>query len=124
MKQNTIVIKRCSGSLNKTRKKKKKKKKKMLRKKKRASFGNKMCGVNETQSEIEMASSVSGDGRASFYSMSNGILPALGAESTRKMKLNHFIISPFNPIYRSLFGCLLLLFSHCYACIQYIWLVD
>ncbi|KAK1375854.1 Potassium channel [Heracleum sosnowskyi] len=97
MKQNAIVINKCSGSSNRTKKKKKKMK---LRKKNKVSFGSKIWGANETQSEIEMVSSVSADERASFYSMSNGILPALGAESTRKMKLNHFIISPFNSTYR------------------------
>lgn len=105
MKRNAIAINKCSGSSNTTRKKKKMK----TKKKKKVSFGGKICGVNETQSEIEVVSTISGDERASFYSMSNGILPALGAESTRKVKLNHLIISPFNPVYRSLFSSLLFL---------------
>lgn len=108
------------------RREKNKRRKMKLRKKKKVSFGNKIPGVNETQSEIEMVSNISGDDRASFYSMSNGILPALGAESTRKMKLNHLIISPFSAGYRSLFDSFLLLFLICYACIQNLlfWLVD
>lgn len=92
MKQNA----KCSGCSNRFRRKKKMK----LKKKKKVGFGNNISGVNETQSEIEMVSTVSGEERASIYSMSNGILPALGAESTGKLKLNNLIISPFNPLYR------------------------
>ncbi|KAL1826885.1 hypothetical protein ACET3Z_005297 [Daucus carota] len=92
MKQNA----KCSGCSNRFRRKKKMK----LKKKKKVGFGNNISGVNETQSD-EMVSTVSGDERASIYSMSNGILPALGAESTGKLKLNNLIISPFNPLYRS-----------------------
>ena len=87
-------------------------KKMKLKKKNKVSFGSDIAGVNEneTQSEIEMVSTVSGDERASIYSMSNGILPALGAESTGKLKLNNLIISPFNPVYRFVFSFLCMCF--------------
>ncbi|KAJ6355622.1 hypothetical protein OIU77_006081 [Salix suchowensis] len=49
------------------------------------------CG----QDELEQ---LSRDG--SHYSLSTGILPSLGARSNRRVKLNRFIISPYNRRYR------------------------
>ncbi|KAJ7978863.1 Potassium channel like [Quillaja saponaria] len=49
-----------------------------------------MCG----QEEIEL----SRDG--SQYSLSNGVLPSLGARSNRRVKLRRFIISPYDRRYR------------------------
>lgn len=37
----------------------------------------------------------------SHYSLSGGILPSLGARSSRSVKLRCFIISPFDARYRS-----------------------
>lgn len=55
-----------------------------------------MCGQ-----ELEQMSSVD---QGSQYSLSDGILPSLGAASRnhRKPKLRRFIISPFDPHYKSL----------------------
>lgn len=54
-----------------------------------------MCGQ-----ELEQMSSVD---QGSQYSLSDGILPSLGAASRnhRRPKLRRFIISPFNPHYKS-----------------------
>lgn len=68
---------------------------------KNVSFTGTMCGVREMQSEIEKVSTI--DEGHSYYSLSNGILPALGAaHSTNKLKIHCYIISPFNPLYRFL----------------------
>lgn len=67
-------------------------------KKKKFSFLGKMCGAKEIRSEIEKVSAI--DEQNSHYSDSVGILPALGAHSHSKIKLPHYIISPFNPSYR------------------------
>lgn len=58
-----------------------------------------MCGQ-----ELEQMSSVD---QGSQYSLSDGILPSLGAASRnhRKPKLRRFIISPFDPHYKSLSIC-------------------
>ncbi|KAJ6914034.1 potassium channel AKT1-like isoform X3 [Populus alba x Populus x berolinensis] len=54
-------------------------------------FGVSVCG----QEELER---LSRDG--SHYSLSTGILPSLGARSNRRVKLNRFIISPYDRRYR------------------------
>lgn len=69
-------------------------------KKKKLFFEGKMCGAKEIQSDIEKVSAI--DEQNSYYSDSVGILPALGAHSHSKIKLPHYIISPFNPFYRFL----------------------
>lgn len=51
-----------------------------------------MCG----QPELEL----SRDG--SHYSLSTGILPALGARSSRRVKLRPFVLSPYDRRYRFL----------------------
>ncbi|XP_030549976.2 potassium channel AKT1-like [Rhodamnia argentea] len=50
-----------------------------------------MCGQEELQD-------LSRDG--SHYSLSTGILPSLGARSSRRIKLRRFIISPYDRYYR------------------------
>ncbi|KAK6116866.1 hypothetical protein DH2020_049396 [Rehmannia glutinosa] len=57
-----------------------------------------MCGMREIESEIER---LSRDERSSHYSMSTGILPALGVHSNRRVKLRPFIISYLDPRYRA-----------------------
>ncbi|XP_038701134.1 potassium channel AKT1-like [Tripterygium wilfordii] len=57
----------------------------------RGVFGVSVCG----QEGIEQ---MSRDG--SHYSLSNGILPSLGARSNRRVKLRRFIISPYDRRYR------------------------
>ena len=57
----------------------------------RAGFGVSVCG----QEEIEQ---LSRDG--SHYSLSTGILPSLGARSSRRIKLRRFILSPYDRRYR------------------------
>ncbi|KAL9667363.1 hypothetical protein QQ045_001717 [Rhodiola kirilowii] len=61
-----------------------------------------MMGVNggvmvraASVEEIEMLSR-----EGSQFSLTTGVLPPLGARSTRRVKLRHFIISPFDPNYR------------------------
>lgn len=54
-------------------------------------FGVTPCGQEEFQD-------ISRDG--SHYSLSTGILPSLGARSSRRVKLQRFIISPYNRSYR------------------------
>ncbi|KAL9247847.1 hypothetical protein vseg_021232 [Gypsophila vaccaria] len=46
---------------------------------------------------------------ASQYSLSNGILPSLGARSNRRVALRRRIVSPFDPHYRTWEGFLVLL---------------
>jgi len=62
----------------------------------RGVFRVSVCG----QEELEQ---LSRDG--SHYSLSTGILPSLGARSNRRVKLNRFIISPYDRRYR--WSCLL-----------------
>lgn len=50
-----------------------------------------------SQEEIEMLSR-----EGSQFSLTTGILPPLGARSTRRVKLRHFIVSPHDRRYRSL----------------------
>ncbi|XP_065626457.1 potassium channel AKT1 isoform X2 [Quercus suber] len=57
----------------------------------RAGFRVSVCG----QEEIEQ---LSRDG--SHYSLSTGILPSLGARSSRRIKLRSFILSPYDRRYR------------------------
>lgn len=57
----------------------------------RAGFRVSVCG----QEEIEQ---LSRDG--SHYSLSTGILPSLGARSSRRIKLRRFILSPYDRRYR------------------------
>ncbi|XP_011013838.1 PREDICTED: potassium channel AKT1-like isoform X3 [Populus euphratica] len=57
----------------------------------RGVFRAAVCG----QEELEQ---LSRDG--SHYSLSTGILPSLGARSNRRVKLNRFIISPYDRRYR------------------------
>ncbi|KAK6945052.1 KHA domain [Dillenia turbinata] len=54
-------------------------------------FGVSMCG----QEQIEQ---ISRDG--SHYSLSNAVLPSLGARSNRRVQLRRFIISPYDRRYR------------------------
>ncbi|KAF8393268.1 hypothetical protein HHK36_021509 [Tetracentron sinense] len=63
----------------------------MVQRGNRGVFGVSMCGE-----EIEQ---MSRDG--SHYSLSTGILPSLGARSNRRVKLRRFIISPYDPRYRT-----------------------
>lgn len=56
----------------------------------RGGFKVSMCG----QGEIEQ---LSRDG--SQYSLSTGILPSLGARSSRRVKLRRFILSPYDRRY-------------------------
>ncbi|KAG6479153.1 hypothetical protein ZIOFF_062614 [Zingiber officinale] len=51
-----------------------------------------MCGI-KAEKEISL------DG--SHYSLSNGILPSLGARSNRRVKLRRFIVSPYDRRYRA-----------------------
>ncbi|KAK4422318.1 Potassium channel AKT1 [Sesamum alatum] len=55
-----------------------------------------MCGMRDIENETER---LSRDERSS-HSISSGILPALGAHSTRRVKLRPSIISPRDPRYR------------------------
>ncbi|KAK4401140.1 Potassium channel AKT1 [Sesamum angolense] len=55
-----------------------------------------MCGMREIEDETER---LSRDERSS-HSVSSGILPALGAHSSRRIKLRPSIISPRDPRYR------------------------
>lgn len=57
----------------------------------RARFRGSVCG----EEEIEQ---LSRDG--SHYSLSTGILPSLGARSSRRIKLRRFILSPYDRRYR------------------------
>ncbi|XP_050271829.1 potassium channel AKT1-like isoform X1 [Quercus robur] len=57
----------------------------------RAGFRGSVCG----EEEIEQ---LSRDG--SHYSLSTGILPSLGARSSRRIKLRKFILSPYDRRYR------------------------
>lgn len=57
----------------------------------RGGFRVSVCG----QEEIEQ---LSRDG--SHYSLSTGILPSLGARSSRRIKLRRFILSPYDHRYR------------------------
>lgn len=57
----------------------------------RGGFRVSVCG----QEEIEQ---LSRDG--SHYSLSTGILPSLGARSSRRIKLGRFILSPYDRRYR------------------------
>lgn len=70
-----------------------------------------MCGQ-----ELEQMSSVD---QGSQYSLSDGILPSLGAASRnhRRPKLRRFIISPFNPRYKSLSLCLSRLLGFVHQCV-------
>ncbi|KAL2236088.1 UNVERIFIED_CONTAM: Potassium channel AKT1 [Sesamum indicum] len=56
-----------------------------------------MCGMREIEDETER---LSRDERSS-HSVSSGILPALGANSSRRIKLRPSIISPRDPRYRA-----------------------
>ncbi|KAK6158815.1 hypothetical protein DH2020_006129 [Rehmannia glutinosa] len=56
-----------------------------------------MFMVKAMEGEFERASSIGGKSTMSF---SSGILPPLGAQSNRKVKLRPFIVSPFDPRYR------------------------
>ncbi|KAL0297316.1 UNVERIFIED_CONTAM: Potassium channel AKT1 [Sesamum radiatum] len=56
-----------------------------------------MCGMREIEDETER---LSRDERSS-HSVSSGILPALGAHSSRRIKLRPSIISPRDPRYRA-----------------------
>ncbi|KAL0447495.1 UNVERIFIED_CONTAM: Potassium channel AKT1 [Sesamum latifolium] len=56
-----------------------------------------MCGMREIDDETER---LSRDERSS-HSISSGILPALGANSSRRIKLRPSIISPRDPRYRA-----------------------
>ncbi|KAK6129717.1 hypothetical protein DH2020_036583 [Rehmannia glutinosa] len=71
-----------------------------------------MCGMREIESEIER---LSRDERSSHYSMSTGILPALGVHSNRRVKLRPFIISYLDPRYSS---------SHRRQCCKWIFAID
>ncbi|KAK9741805.1 hypothetical protein RND81_03G129700 [Saponaria officinalis] len=53
----------------------------------------KSCGLDEVNERASL------DG-ASQYSLSNGVLPSLGARSNRRVSLRHYIISPFDSRYR------------------------
>ncbi|RZC56187.1 hypothetical protein C5167_015046 [Papaver somniferum] len=53
----------------------------------------------EKMSGKEMEEDMSAD-NGSHYSLSSGILPALGARTNRTLKLRRFIISPYDPYYR------------------------
>ncbi|KAM7493195.1 hypothetical protein LguiB_027804 [Lonicera macranthoides] len=59
-----------------------------------------LCGSRDFRSESDKFSSKDDDDQRSYYSLSSGILPALGAHSNRKIKLRSHIISPFDPRYR------------------------
>lgn len=81
-------LKLCSkGHIIRIRENTKKKKRKKERKEMVSMF---MC----RQEELEL----SRDG--SHYSLSTGILPSLGARSSRRVKLRPFIISPYDRHYR------------------------
>ncbi|KAI3973266.1 hypothetical protein MKW92_022608 [Papaver armeniacum] len=56
-------------------------------------------GNREKMSGKEMEEDMSVD-NGSHYSLSSGILPALGARTNRTLKLRRFIISPYDPYYR------------------------
>lgn len=68
-------------------------------------FKGVMCG-EQVEREIEQ---ISRDG--SHYSLTTTILPSLGARSNRRVQLRHFIISPYDRLYRYLpispFFCIL-----------------
>lgn len=59
-------------------------------------------GVIE-EAEDEAAEHISIEGTMSHYSFSKGLLPPLGVNSraSRNVKLRCFIVSPFDPRYRS-----------------------
>lgn len=54
--------------------------------------------------EDDVADHMSRDGTMSQYSLSKGLLPSLGAtsRSSRDVNLRRFIVSPFDPRYRSI----------------------
>lgn len=56
-----------------------------------------MCGA-PPQMEQEMERDISRDG--SYYSISSGMLPSLGARSNRRVKLHPLIVSPYDKRYR------------------------
>ncbi|KAL9233896.1 hypothetical protein vseg_008831 [Gypsophila vaccaria] len=55
---------------------------------------NKVCGIENNEVEPN-----SRDG-TSQYSLSNGVLPSLGARSNRGIALRRFTVSPFDPRYK------------------------
>ncbi|CAH9063616.1 unnamed protein product [Cuscuta epithymum] len=69
--------------------------------------GKLMCGMRESEGEIERLSGR--DDMSSHYSFNNSILPSLGALSNRKASLRTSIISPFDPHYRNWEAFLVLL---------------
>ncbi|KNA06432.1 hypothetical protein SOVF_181220 [Spinacia oleracea] len=56
-------------------------------------FKNPICGRRIKEFEVEIEGS-------SHYSLSNGVLPSLGARSNRGVLLHRSTVSPFNPRYR------------------------
>lgn len=60
-------------------------------------------GGRAKEAEDDVAEHLSRDGTMSQYSLSKGLLPSLGAtsRSSRDVNLRRFIISPFDPRYRS-----------------------
>lgn len=67
-----------------------------------------MCGMKEIESEIERVSL--DEGSSHNNSITNGILPSLGARSNRKVNLHPYIISPFDARYRYM--------SHLHLCLD------
>lgn len=59
-------------------------------------FKNPICGRRIKEFEVEIEGS-------SHYSLSNGVLPSLGARSNRGVLLHRSTVSPFNPRYRLIF---------------------
>lgn len=60
-------------------------------------------GGRAKEAEDDVADHLSRDGTMSQYSLSKGLLPSLGANSrsSRDVILRRFIVSPFDPRYRS-----------------------
>jgi len=63
-------------------------------------------GGRTKDAEDDVADHLSRDGTMSQYSLSKGLLPSLGANnrSSRDVILPRFIVSPFDPRYRSVFS--------------------
>ncbi|GAB4837569.1 hypothetical protein Ancab_002419 [Ancistrocladus abbreviatus] len=64
---------------------------------KKVSFVPILCGGKPSVQDMEPISVEDG----SHYSLSNGVLPSLGARSNRAVILNRCIICPFDPLYRA-----------------------
>ncbi|KAK6927489.1 Cyclic nucleotide-binding domain [Dillenia turbinata] len=63
-------------------------------------FAGGSCWGNEEEAREVERLSIGEDGSQLDVSISRGVLPSLGARSTRRFKLRPFIISPFDPRYR------------------------